>query len=254
MEANSIMQTYSREHFEQIAAVIGKDIGNVLKHTQLFEAAARWYRIDWGVPPGPPPPEPPPEHTPPHLTPRPLFRTHPTSPSKKAEQLRRIAKAARRLPQSLGIEKYEDAADGPSSFELLDALAGAAEPGEDAVLVASGRIANFATMMDAIVAAGELELHALQAAEEVIVSGKMTIPKGHQGDVPVNNWIAEMMEIYRKITGIEPATSVGHVDQPNEGIASGPFIRFLQAAGKPLGIGFSEDALRSRVRTILKSH
>jgi hypothetical protein len=30
------------------------------------------------------------------------------------------------------------------------------------------------------------------------------------------------------------------------------FARFLEAAGKPLEIAFSEDAWRSRVRTILK--
>ena len=54
------------------------------------------------------------------------------------------------------------------------------------------------------------------------------------------------------ITGKEPATSVGSPDRPNEGIAAGPLIRFLEVAGKPLKIAFSEDAWRSRVRTILK--
>ena len=61
-----------------------------------------------------------------------------------------------------------------------------------------------------------------------------------------------MMGIYRTITGKEPATSVGAPDRANEGIAAGPLIRFLQAAGKPLNIEYSEDAWRSRVRTILK--
>jgi hypothetical protein len=41
--------------------------------------------------------------------------------------------------------------------------------------------------------------------------------------------IADMMSIYRVITGKEPATSVG-----------APLIRFLEAAGKPLKIAFSE--------------
>lgn len=63
-----------------------------------------------------------------------------------------------------------------------------------------------------------------------------------------------MMEIYRKITGCEPATSVGGPDQSNEGIAFGPFIRFLTAASKAVEIRYAEDALRSRVRTILKPH
>ena len=43
-------------------------------------------------------------------------------------------------------------------------------------------------------------------------------------------------------------------ERPNEGIAAGPLVRFLEAAGKPLKIEFSEDAWRSRVRTILKGN
>ena len=61
-----------------------------------------------------------------------------------------------------------------------------------------------------------------------------------------------MLNLYRKITGEEPRTSVGGPNKSNEGIAAGPLIRFLGAAGKPLGIKFSEDAWRSRVRTILE--
>ena len=47
-----------------------------------------------------------------------------------------------------------------------------------------------------------------------------------------------MMGLYRRITGREPATSVGAPERPNEGIAAGPLIRFLEAAGKPLKIDF----------------
>ena len=53
-------------------------------------------------------------------------------------------------------------------------------------------------------------------------------------------------------TRLRQASSVGSPDRPNEGIAAGPLIRFLEAGGKPLKIAFSEDAWRSRVRTILK--
>jgi hypothetical protein len=62
-----------------------------------------------------------------------------------------------------------------------------------------------------------------------------------------------MMSLYRTITGSDPATSVGAPERPNEGIAGGPLIRFLEAAGKPLQIEFSGDAWRSRARTILPS-
>ncbi|MCJ7754577.1 MAG: hypothetical protein MUP13_08435, partial [Thermoanaerobaculales bacterium] len=48
-------------------------------------------------------------------------------------------------------------------------------------------------------AARELERRALEGAKDVIVVGKLTVPKGHQGDAAVNNWIAKMMDIYRKI-------------------------------------------------------
>lgn len=60
------------------------------------------------------------------------------------------------------------------------------------------------------------------------------------------------MRLYKDITGKEPATSVGKAGQPNEGVACGPLIRFLIAADEPLGLRLSEDAWRSRVRTILK--
>jgi hypothetical protein len=61
------------------------------------------------------------------------------------------------------------------------------------------------------------------------------------------------MGLYQTITGKEPATSVGAPKRTNEGIAAGPLIRFLRAAGKPLEFEFSEDAWRSRVRTIQKA-
>jgi hypothetical protein len=175
-------------------------------------------------------------------------------PSKTHERLHRIAKSARRLLRDLEISNDEEAVDGPDCIELLEILAAVEEPDEDSVINATRRLGQFATMMDAIKAAKELERRALRAAEDVIAIGNLTVPKGHQGDAPVNNWVAAMMEAYRKITGVEPATSVGHVGQLNEGIASGPFIRFLQAAGEPLGITYSEDAWRSRIRTILKPY
>ena len=62
-----------------------------------------------------------------------------------------------------------------------------------------------------------------------------------------------MMSLYRQISSREPATSVGGPEGPNSGVAGGPFIRFLEATGRPLGIEFSPEAWRSRVRSILTS-
>ena len=229
------MATYSTEDHERIAAAIGQDVRDVVEHKRLFEWAANWYGLDRGLPRDAPP------------------RPRRTPPSKMREN-QRLAKSARRLLKDLEIKDHEEAADGPGNFDLLEALAAAEPASEDAVTNATTRIGQLVTMTDAVDAALELERRALEAAQDAIAIGKLTVPKGHQGEAPVNNWIASMMETYRKITGSEPATSVGHIDQPNEGIASGPFIRFLQAAGEPLGLSYSEDAWRSRVRTIQEAH
>jgi hypothetical protein len=230
------MATYSSEDYERIAAAIGRNVGDVVEYKQFFEWATDWYGLDCGLPHDAPP------------------RPRRMPPSKMHDKLQRLAKSARRLMKDLEIKNYEEAADGPGNFDLLDVLAAVEEPSEDAVVNATRRMGQLATMMDAVEAALELERRALEASEDVLKIGKLTVPQGHQGKAAVNNWIAEMMEIYRNITGAEPATWVGHVDQPNEGIASGPFIRFLQAAGEPLDLSYSEDAWRSRVRTILKHH
>jgi hypothetical protein len=100
--------------------------------------------------------------------------------------------------------------------------------------------------------ASELERRADQAVIELAAVGKLTVREGNPGDDAVNDWIAAMLGLYRTLTGKEPATSVGAPSRANQGKAAGPLIRFLQAAGQPLNIEFSEDAWRSRVRTILK--
>jgi hypothetical protein len=107
-------------------------------------------------------------------------------------------------------------------------------------------------IIDCVAAAADFARRAKKGATEVSEVGKLTVQEGNPGDAAVNNWIAAMMSLYRKITGKEPATSVGAPERANEGIAAGPLIRFLQAAGRPLAIELSEDAWRSRVRTILR--
>jgi hypothetical protein len=106
--------------------------------------------------------------------------------------------------------------------------------------------------VEGITAVGEFERRAHQAATELAAVGELTVREGNPGDDAVNDWIAAMLGIYRTLTGKEPATSVVAPTRPNKGKAAGPLIRFLQAAGQPLNIDFSEDAWRSRVRTILK--
>jgi hypothetical protein len=104
------MATYAHENFEQIATTIGMEVGQIAKHENRFEAAAYWYRLD---------------------------RRRPTriTPSKSREKLDRIAKAARRLLMSLGVNDPDEAADGPRDPEILNALVlGRGEPNADAVI------------------------------------------------------------------------------------------------------------------------
>ena len=230
----SDMATYSKEDFERIAAAIGKDTADVVKHEKLFDRGVFWFRLDCGSP-----------------FPKPK-RSRRTPPSQMRTKMQQIAKSARRLLKDLGVHNTEDAYDGPGNLELLEVLAWAANYDENSVVTATRRIGRLTEILEAIEAANDFEHWGCLAADEVIKFGQLTVPKEHQGDVAVNNWLALMMEAYREITGSEPATSVGAIEQPNEGIASGPFIRFLAAAGQPIGIEYSEDAWRSRVRTIQK--
>jgi hypothetical protein len=220
------MTTYKRSNFQQIAAAIGMEVEQIAKHENRFEAAARWHRLD-------------------------RRRPERTAPSKLDEKLGQVAKNARRLLKSLGVNDPHEAADGPGDIEILDALVLAGGPTEGALIEATGRVGRLVEILDAIKAAAEFDRRAKEAAQEAAAVGKLTVREGNCGDEAVNNWIAAMMSLYRLITGKKPATTVGASGQPNEGIAAGPLLRFLKAAGKPLDIEFSEDAWRSRVRTIL---
>jgi len=220
--------TYERPNFEKIATAIGVEVWQVVKHENLFAAAARWYWLDRNGP-------------------------ERTVPSILCRKLDTISKSAHRLLKSLDVNDANKAVDGPGDPEILNALVLLGEPSEDPVVQVTGRIGRLVEIMDGVAAAAELERRAKQAITEVTRVGKLTVREGNPGDDAVNNWIDAMMSIYRRITGKEPRTSVGGPNKPNEGIADGPLIRFLRAAAEPLGeINFSEDAWRSRVRTIFR--
>ena len=221
---NSTLTTYTHTNFEQIATAIGIAVKPVANLQVQFEAAALWFRLD-------------------------KRRPRRTAPSKQREKLTRVAKSARRLLKSLGINDPDEAVDGPGDAEIFKALVLTGEPDENPIVEATRRIGRLVEIVDGIAAAAELEGRAQKAATEVAEVGKLTVQEGNPGDDAVNDWIAAMLGIYRTLTGREPATSVGAPARPNKGKAAGPLIRFLQAADKPLNIEFSEDAWRS---TILK--
>jgi hypothetical protein len=220
------MPTYTHLDFEQISTATDVPAKQVANFETQFEAAALWFRLD-------------------------KRRPKRTAPSRRSEKLSQVAKNARRLLKSLGINDPNDAVDGPGDTEIFEALVLIGEHDENPVMEATRRIGRVAAILEFISAAADFDHRAQKAAIEVAEIGRLTVREGNPGDDAVNQWIAAMMGVYRALTGTEPATSVGAPGQPNEGIAAGPLIRFLQAAGKPLEIVFSEDAWRSRVRTIL---
>ena len=131
------------------------------------------------------------------------------APSKLREKLDAIAKNARRLLKSLGVNDPDEAPDGPGNREILAALVLVGERNEDPVIEATQRIGRLTEFIDGIAAAAELEGRAKKAAIAVAEIGKLTVRDGNLGDDAVNGWIAAMMDLYRRITGRKPAIAIG---------------------------------------------
>ncbi|WP_298428455.1 hypothetical protein [Rhodoblastus sp.] len=222
-----MIAVYTHDNFTQIAAAIGVEVEEIANHVTLFEAAARWYRLDSASPKR-------------------------SAPSTLCRKLDRISKNACRLLRSLGLADVNKAVDGPGDPQILDALILLDDDDATPVTRATQRVARLVEFLEGVAAAAELSRRAEQAALEVAKVGKMTVEEGNHGDLAINDWLAAMMSVYKVITRSEPGTSVRGPHQPNEGIADGPLIRFLMAASKPLQLELSEDAWRSRVRTVLK--
>jgi len=223
------MATYSKEDFEHIAAAIGKDVDDVMRHESCFEAAAVWYRLDSSAPKAP----------------------DRIAPSAMSSKMKQISKDARKLLRHLEVHDPREAEDGAGAISLLEFLASAKDNDEGAVKRATARVGRLVEIFDAIDAARELERRANKAAEDALQVGELIVPKEHRGDAAVNNWTAAMISIYERVAGKEPGTSVGAPGSARRGKAAGPLIRFLEAAGKPLGIQHSPDSWRGRIRDLL---
>ena len=224
------MATYSKEDFERIAAAIGKDVADVVQHGTSFESAAHWYRQDC----------------------RAAKASSRVAPSNMSKRMTQIANAARKLLRHLEVCDPRQAPDGPGAIALLEFLASADDGTEDDVIRATARVGRLVEIFDSIDAARELERRARKAALDAVRIGELIVPKGRHGQPAVNNWIAEMMPIYKKITGKDPRASVIAAG-PRRGKAAGPFIRFLEAASKPLeaeGEPLCVETFRDRIRDI----
>lgn len=210
---------YSGENYEEIAAALETLPSRVEQQARCFEAAARWYFLDQRSP----------------------KRARPTDIGK---QLLQIRDAADRLLAHLGIN-VEDASEGPDDPYIFDALIVAMPSGtEDDVTSATVRIAKLAEIMDAICATLELRNRAHQGADDVAFMGR-TVPKGYQGDWPLNCWTLQMLSIHRQLTGDRAGWPLGR----GKGAR---LYSFLAAAGQPLGIEQTPPQWKDRVKTIIR--
>jgi hypothetical protein len=222
------MPTYSYVEFRRIARALRKDIAQIAAVAESLEAAALWYR----------------------LTRRRPLRT---SPSLMARRSKKIADAAGRLLLHLGVSNPDDATNGPGDIEVQELLASAEDGDEDPVIEATARIGRLVEILQAVEAAAQIHRRARNSVGDVVRFGDLTVPKGHVGNDAANDWIAAMLPLYGRITGKRPGTSVGAIGRANEGLAGGPLLRFLAAAGHPVKVRYSPQAWHRRVRDLLRA-
>ena len=110
------VRPYKHSDFEQIATAIGIAVKPIADLEAQFEAAALWFRLD-------------------------RKRRRRIAPSKRREKLNQVAKSARRLLKSLGIDDPDEAVDGNGDPEILEALVLIGEPDANPVMEASDELA-----------------------------------------------------------------------------------------------------------------
>jgi hypothetical protein len=109
----------------------------------------------------------------------------------------------------LAIDDLDEAADGPGDPDIFRALVLTGESDENSVVDAPRRIGRLVEIIEGIAAVAEFERLAQKAAIEITEVGRLIVREGNPGDDAINDWLAAMLDIYRRITGKEPATSVG---------------------------------------------
>lgn len=218
---------YSDDDFASIAEAIGKSSEAVLAYRGRLEDAALWYQLDMRSP----------------------TRMRPAAARDKLE---RTATAARKLLRHLGIHDTGNAPDGPGNMTIFDALASVEGQTEDTIASATAKVGRLIEILEGKAAIEELERAAELAVKDVTALGDLTVPKEHRGDEATNDWLRSMMEIYKDITGEDPKVTVKPIG-PDRGEVGGPFIRLVQAAGRPISIEYSSKAWRRRIRTALET-
>lgn len=156
---------------------------------------------------------------------------------------------------------HPDTRDDKRDQELMRVLSWSIDGDSDKLEEFLDRIAAYkANLADAVGAAQELIPMLKTSTADLISIRKQTISPRDTGNTHINDLIASLLSIYREFTGREIATSVGEQGSDNEGIATGPVIRYLKLLLAPLdlytdehGLSAHENALRARVREVMET-
>ncbi|UFI03818.1 hypothetical protein [Roseibium aggregatum] len=155
--------------------------------------------------------------------------------------------------QCLGVDPA-DAIDGIEDRALSNALTDRVDRDEQPLIALIVSLAAFEhDRAGAINATRELIDRCTRSIDTLTRIRGLTVQAGHHGDGQINSWLDDMLGLYEELTGKPVGMSVGAPGSDRAGEVSGRLIDFLVAAGKPVGLGFSPEAWRSRVRTAQRS-
>lgn len=166
---------------------------------------------------------------------------------------RKLGRTAAKLMRLMDVTP-ETAEDGIPDSELEDALVDTGYADGAAIGEVVSAIADYRQdLTTAIEAAERLATSASSAKSGTAALRESIVIPGHHGQPDINSWIGDMITLYTAITGRTVGTSIRPGTDRNAGQADGPLIRFLAAAGKPLGLEFTPHGWRSRIRTAVKA-
>ncbi|WP_460074746.1 hypothetical protein [Roseibium sp. ROS1] len=155
--------------------------------------------------------------------------------------------------QCLGVDPA-DAIDGIEDRALSNALSEPTDRDEQPLTALVVSLAAFdKDRAGAIDAAQNLTHRCTRSIEDLTRIRGLTVQPGHHGDGQINSWLDDMLGLYEELTGKPVGMSVAAPGSDRAGEVSGRLFDFLVAAGKPIGLEFSPDAWRSRVRTAQRS-
>ncbi|MHA7775404.1 hypothetical protein [Roseibium sp. M-1] len=153
----------------------------------------------------------------------------------------------------LGVDPA-DVIDGIEDRSLSNALTDPTDRDEQPLTALLVSLAAFdEDRAGAIHAAQNLSQRCTRSIKALTRIRGLTVQPGHHGDGQINSWLDDMLGLYEELTGKPVGMSVGAPGTDRAGEVSGRLIDFLIAAGKPVGLDFSPEAWRSRVRTAQRS-